>query len=204
MSRRHVIANCLFFLLFAMPNAAAPARSNEPFTSFRIIDKQLSLINGRSAALKPTNPRQGRMRDIREIGTALRRIRQRSRRLNALYQARHERFGAKVFRALDDKAGAASRALTSAQHARSDADSERAFGQFNKATIDLVLEFQAVSANYGANHCAARQWACCEPRKDPETNRGPAEGCQWTCVAKTRACTGFLGPQTPRGAPGPR
>ena len=139
-----------------------------------------------------------------EIRAAVGRVRLRGQRLDALYRARRERFGVKVFRALDRKALAASRSLTSVQQARSDTERGQALDQFSKATLDLVMEFQAVSSNYGANHCAAMQWACCEPKKDPETNRGPAEGCKWTCVAKPRACAGFVGPQTPRGASRPR
>jgi hypothetical protein len=194
----------LLLAVWAMPNAAAPVRSNEPFTSLRLIDRQLSVINGRSAALNPETARAKAVRDMREIQAAVERIRQRSQRLTSLYRTRHESFGVKMFGALDDKALALSHSLTAVQRARSDTERKRTLDQFHSATLHLVLQFQAVSSNYGANHCTEGQWACCEPKKDPETNRGPAEGCKWTCVAKPRACSGFVGPQTPRGAPRPR
>jgi hypothetical protein len=202
MTGRYALAGLLVFAAVA-PNAAAPARSNEPFTSFRLVDKQLSIINERTAALKPEAARVDRVRGTREIRAAIGRIRQRSERLAAHYRTRRERFGVKMFSALDHKALALSRSMTAVQRAPNDVERERNLDQFTKATLSLVLQFQAVSSNYGANHCAAGQWACCEPKKDPETNRGPAAGCKWTCVAKPRACSGFAGPRT-RGAPSPR
>ena len=103
-----------------------------------------------------------------------------------------------MFNALDKKAVSVSQVLTVLQRSDRQSDRDRAVAELNKATLDVVLQFQAISSNYGANHCEARQWACCEPKRDPETNRERTEGCKWTCVAKPRACVGFLGPQTLR------
>jgi len=202
---RRASAVIVIALAYAFAHASAgPPGSNEPFSSFRVIDKQLSLINERSPELKTATSQAGRSRAIHAIHSAIGRIRQRSQRLTSVYRARHERFGVKMFRVLDEKAVAVSRSLAAIQQARKPPDRDRALDRFNRATLNLVLQFQAVSANYGANHCAARQWACCEPKRDPETNRASADRCQWSCAATRQACGGFLGPETLRPPSRPR
>jgi hypothetical protein len=187
-------------LLFAsvLPAAsAAPARrSNEPFTSFRLMDKQLSKLDERAAIFKTQSAGARRNRNLRDMRSAIAAIRARATRLVHLYKARHDRFGVKMFSALERDAATASRALSKTQSAKTVAERKLAVDRFSAATLRLVLAYQAVSANYGANHCTPRQWACCEPKNDPETNKGPTAACKWACVPDKRSCSGFLGPQT--------
>lgn len=191
--RRHVAA-----LVFVAIAIAARAASSEPVTSLRVIDKQLSTIQVNLQQLK-TGTRAARARDIRRIRASVAQIHRRARLLKSSYRARHQRFGVKMFGDLEKKSLALSRALISFEHAHSAADRDRLLDRVSQATLPVVLQYQAISANIAANRCEARQWACCEPKANPETNRGAAQGCRWTCVSKPRSCVGFTGPQTPAG-----
>lgn len=174
------------------------AASNEPVTSLRVIDKQLSAITTNMDRLKAATTRAQRGRDIRRMRAAVLQIRHRARHLTVVYRARHQKFGIKMFRELDRKGLALSRSLTAFERAHTKAARDRMLDQLTRAALPVVLQYQAISANIAANHCEARQWACCEPKANPETNRGAAQGCRWTCVSKPRACVGFTGPQTPK------
>ena len=176
--------------------AATRPESNEPFASFRAVDKQLSLLDKCSATLKTEVPSPERNRCVHQMRLAIQRIRQRSSRLARLYRTRGETFGVKMFTELDRKALVLAKALDAVQREKIQPRRDRALDLFSKATLGVVLQFQAVSANYGANHCLPRQWACCEPKRDPETNRESVAECKWVCVEKSRACAGFLGPRT--------
>ena len=195
MTRCRAVVTIVLLMGWGVLLATAQGRSNEPFTSFRTIDKQLSLINARTAVLKDGS-RVERIRSMREVRPAVARIRQRSQRLASLYRSRHQRFGVKLFSALDERALTLSRALKAVQNAKNKAERAHALGQFDTASLHLILQFQAISANYGASHCGKGQWTCCEPRRDPETNREAAQECKWICVAKASACSGFTGPQS--------
>jgi hypothetical protein len=179
-------------------NASPARRSNEPFTSFRLIDKQLSKLNDRAATFKTQPAGAARNRDRSAIQTVLSAIRARAAGLVGIYKTRGDRFGAKLFSRIESDAIAASRDLSLTELAKTRAERKHALDRFSAATLKLVLDYQAVSANYGANHCSPRQWACCEPKNDPETNRGPTAACKWTCVPNRSSCSGFLGPQTLR------
>lgn len=192
---RCLISVLVLAFVFA-PNASA--LSNEPVTSLRLIDKQLSAINANMDRLKTSATRAERIRDIHRIRAAVRQIDRRAKILTSSYRKRHQRFGVKMFKELQRRSLVLSRTLTSFESASSKAARDRLFDQLTKATLPVVLQYQAISANIAANHCEARQWACCEPKSDPETNRGPAQSCRWSCVSKPRACVGFTGPQTPK------
>jgi len=204
MIRCWTIAACVCLAMALAQAASRPVRSNEPFTSLRVIDRQLSIVNREAPKLNSGTSGAERTRSVRRMRAALAQIRRRSERLASLYRGRGQRFGVKMFGELDRKARSAERSLISVQAARSSAERDRTAGDVTKSTLAVVLQFQAISANMGANRCESRQWACCEPKRNPETNRETAEGCTWTCVSKAKACTGFTGPQTPLGIPGPR
>jgi len=176
----------------------AYAASNEPVTSLRAIDKRLSIINAQMDHLRTAATRAQRNRDIRRIRAAVLQVRHRAIRLEASYRARHQRFGVKMFGHLQRTSRALSRSLTALERARSKKQRERLFNRCTNEALALVLQYQAITANIAANHCAAGQWACCEPKSNPETNRGPAEACRWACVSKRSACVGFTGARTPR------
>ena len=198
--KRHTAEFLLSILLlgtvFPLGNAAPVPRSNEPFSSFRIIDKQLSKLDERANTFRTQPAGAARNRSLREMRAAIGAIRARAARLVGIYKGRRDRFGVKMFSQLERDAIAASRDLSFTQQAKTRAERRRALDRFSAATLKLVLDYQAVSSNYGANHCSPRQWACCEPKKDPETNRGPTAACKWTCVPNRSSCSGFLGPQT--------
>lgn len=179
-------------VLLALATASLAA-SKEPFLSFRYIDRQLSVLNQGAAELKTNPNRLGRSRALRQMRLSARRIQQRSGTLKRLYRSRGSRYGVKTFTAMDRDAIAVERALDAVQHNKGGADAT-----LEKATLALVLRYQAVTSNYGANHCDTGQWACCEPRRDPETNRESGMGCRWMCAGKPRSCSGFLGPRTLR------
>ncbi len=177
-------------LIFAVALSAA-AQSKEPFTSFRFIDRELSILNDGSSRLKAQRKGDARTKDLRDMHMALLRIQQRCRTLEQLYRKRGERYGLKAFRGLSQQATAASRAIVAVQGNQPGAEEQLA-----NSTLALVMRYQALSSNYGENRCGRGQSACCEPKLDPETNKGPGEGCRWMCVSRARSCSGFLGPRT--------
>ena len=191
-----LLSTLSFVSVLPAANAAPPPRSNEPFSSFRFIDKQLSKLNERAVTFTTRSAGAARNRDLSAMRSAISAIRARSARLVGVYKARHDRFGVKMFSQLERDCIAVSRDLSLTQRAKTRAERRRALDRFSAATLKLVLDYQAVSSNYGANHCSPRQWACCEPKNDPETNRGPTAACKWTCVPNRSSCSGFLGPQT--------
>lgn len=195
MTRRSLLAVLLLALL-AM--AQASAASKEPVTSLRAIDKQLSTINAHLEHLRSADTGTERIRDIHRIRAAVLQIRHRAGRLKSSYRARHQRFGVKMFGELERKSLALARSLNAFERAHSADERNRIFNRCTDETLAVVLQYQAIAANLAGSHCAARQWACCEPKPNPETNRGPALGCRWACVSKPSACAGFTGPQTPR------
>lgn len=172
---------------------ASFAASTEPFASFRFIDQQLSVLNQKAAAFHSGADAKAQQLAEKEMLTALIRIRQRCRRLETLYRARRSRYGVRMFTALDRDAAAAERALNAVRHNRAAGKAD-----LEKATLALVLRYQSLSSNYGANHCEAGQWACCQPRRDPETNQQSGQGCRWMCVSRAQSCSGFVGPKTLR------
>jgi hypothetical protein len=182
-------------MVSALP-AAPKGAAKEPFTSFRIIDQQLSKLDARATSLKTQPADSLHFRDLRDMRAAIGVIHTRVARLVGIYKARGDRFGVKMFSAIATDADAVARALSKTQVAKTRVERKLAADRFSAAMLKLVLRYQAVSSNYGANHCSARQWSCCEPKNDPETNRGPAAACKWTCVPKRSSCSGFLGPQT--------
>lgn len=184
-------------LCVALAPLHVSAASNEPVTSLRAIDKQLSTLNVNVERLKSAVTQAQRSRDLRRIRAAVVQIQSRARRLTSTYRARRQRFGVKMFSDLERKTRALSRSLTELEQARTKAERDRLLDRLTKTALPVVLQYEAISANIAANHCKARQWACCEPKSNPETNRGPAQGCRWSCVSKPRACVGFTGPQTP-------
>lgn len=190
-------------LLVAVVVMQASAASHDPVPSLRVIDKQLSTINEQMEHLRSAATRAERRRDIRRIRIAVLQIRRRATRLTASYRARHQRFGVKMFGELERKSLALSRSLTALDRTRNKDERNRLLDRCTKEVLAVVLQYQAITANIAANHCQARQWACCEPKLNPETNRGPAQGCRWACVSKPSVCRGFIGPRTPPGMASP-
>lgn len=66
-----------------------------------------------------------------------------------------------------------------------------------KAVLDLVLQYQAVSGGYAAATCDAGAWSCGVPRKEPRNVGYPSLGVKWICVKRLAACHGILGPRSP-------
>ena len=200
MTRRPLISA---WILVSLAVLQAFAASKEPVTALRAMDKQLSTINAQMEQLRSAATRAERGRDIRRIRAAVLQIRRRASRLESLYRARHQPFGVKMFGELERKSVALSRSLTALEQARSKPSRNRLLDRCSEAVLSVVMQYQAISANLAGNRCEAGQWACCEPKPNPETNRGPAQGCRWACVSQPRSCVGFIGPQTPRGMVSP-
>ena len=178
-------------VLFAAMASTSFAASKEPFVSFRFFDRQLSALNQGAADVKASTDPYSRRRALHQMRLSALRIQRRSEHLERLYRARHSSYGVKTFAAIDRDAVAVERAIVAIQRKKPEADA-----RLEKATLALVLMYQSATSNYGANHCQAGQWACCEPKRDPETNRQSGQGCRWMCVSKTESCSGFLGPRT--------
>ena len=125
--RRSLIA---VLLAVAAAMLQASAASNEPVTSLRAIDKQLSTVNTQMDHLRSAATRAERTRDIRRTRAAVVKIRRRASRLAATYRARHQRFGVKMFGDLERKSMALSRSLAAFDRARNKEDRDRLLDVF--------------------------------------------------------------------------
>lgn len=189
--------------LAATPQSAqhnTKASSEEPFRSFRMLDAKLSLLTNQQDALKATfNPasssasRQteaaGRMNSTAaEIGSI-------ARRLERLYEGRHQRFGVQTFRLIRIKAQETQRDLSAVTKAQTGGALDLAIKRLDERVVSLVVQFQAVSGGYGAVRCSPDTWTCCQPKRSKDPLQSEEMACMWRCVPRADSCTGFLGPR---------
>ena len=74
---------------------------------------------------------------------------------------------------------------------------EREADAAGHSLLSLVLGFQAVSSDYGAVHCDEGEWACGQPKPQPDRPGYPKTAAKWVCVPRRQQCQGLLGPRTP-------
>jgi hypothetical protein len=174
------------------------ASSEEPFRSFRMLDAKLSLLTNQQDALKASSSvsRQteaaGRMNSTAaEIGSI-------ARRLERLYEGRHQRFGVQTFRLIRIKAQEIQRDLSAVTKAQMGGALDLAIKRLDERVVSLVVQFQAVSGGYGAVRCSPDTWTCCQPKRSKDPLQSEQMACMWGCVPRADRCTGFLGPRIRR------
>lgn len=206
------------FLFASLLHAASPTRSSttpgEPFTSFRVLDSQLSALdvqfhNIKSDAEKIEKMRSARERRraykqlrkskaLREIRSTAASIRMSTRALSSRERIRRSRYGRVAFRGLDRRAVAMKRSLRALATAKNATQTRARLEGISRSMIGLVLKYQAVSGGYGALRCGPGDWTCCHPKPLHAKGAPAMHGCRWVCVEKAARCrSGCLGPRTP-------
>ncbi|HYD16807.1 MAG TPA: hypothetical protein VEB03_02275 [Candidatus Nanoarchaeia archaeon] len=210
---------CVFVALFvcalAMCGAAQQrvldATANEPFNSFRLLDRQLSMLDRQLSATKQSllDARTGKVATVRErrnrqpwsaavqdVHKTVASITSAAARLRTMYNHRRQPFAIRAFGDLEHGARLLGNAVRELNAARNADESLRALEAAEKARVQLVLRYQAISGGYAAVHCNRDMWACCEPKNSSELKESP-QACSWSCVRAPSVCkAGFLGPQS--------
>ena len=177
----------------------------EPFHSFRILDGKMTLLAHRQDVLKSAfNPGQRRSHSKAVISwrVAARRrystaagIARIATELEGLYQARHQPFGAQVFKVLRVRAEELQRGVNAVIKAQTSSAAEHAAKGLDSRVVSLVVQFQAAAGGYGAVRCSPGAWTCCEPKRSKDLLQSELVACIWGCVRTSQTCTGFLGPR---------
>jgi hypothetical protein len=186
------------------------ASSGEPFRSFRMLDAKLSLLTNQQEALKAAfNPVQSpsgriaapsgrRTEPARSMNFTAAGIGSIARRLERLYEQRHQRFGVQTFRVIRIKAEEVQRAVSAVTRAETRGALDLAMKRLDERIVSLVVQFQAAAGGYGAVRCSPGAWTCCEPKRSKDQLQSEQIACMWECVPRADSCTGFLGPRIRR------
>jgi hypothetical protein len=193
---------------FSTTMAAAPkptpqktkASSEEPFRSFRMLDTKLSLLTNQQDALKAAfNPGSGsapsgrQTRAARSMNSTSAEIGSIARRLERLYEGRHQGFGVQTFRLMRVSAQEIQRDISAVTKAQTGGALDLAVKRLDERVVSVVVQFQAVSGEYGAVRCSPGAWTCCQPKRSKDPREQIA--CVWGCVPSADRCKGFLGPR---------
>jgi len=181
------------------------ASSEEPFRSFRMLDAKLSLLTNQQDALKAAfNPASGsassarRTEVARNMNSTAAEIGSIARRLERLYEGRHQRFGVRTFRLIRIKAQKVQRDLGAVTKAQTGGARDLATKRLDERVVSLIVHFEAVSGGYGAVRCSSGAWTCCQPKRSKDPLQSEQIACTWGCVPKADSCTGFVGPRIRR------
>jgi len=181
--------------------------SNEPFDSFRTLDRQLSKLDAqlkateslldraRTGATATTSGRRARSpwsNTARSIDKTLRSMLLTVNALQRRYAQKRRGFAKSLLSPLPGEVKKMRNDTRSLGRASTPADATRALEAMNASRLEFVLAFQAISGGYAGLRCARGQWSCCNQKAG-----GDQRGCTWSCVKKPRMCTsGFVGPRS--------
>ncbi len=193
------------FLVLVLHAAAASAaekkQADQPFAAFRALDERFTDLQAQVRAVEESlkadekelarsHPWRGPARKFRHD---LRSVERTAHRLRLYY--RHSRWGRRAFLALETKAKRMGREADALVRARAAPAARKASDALSREMLPLVVQFQSLTANYGALRCESGQTACCEPKKRESTEKGPQHECRWVCVESRKACrAGITGP----------
>jgi hypothetical protein len=196
-------------LLLCSANALCATRPSQAtrldvFDSFRALDAKFTTLDNQYHDLAKTIEKRSSTKANRNWLRLLRQMRGTTAKISGLgYRLYAEerksrrQFGSQMFLHLHRQAGMLRTRLTEANHASSNSERRRDSVRIQKAMLDLVLQYQAISGGYGALHCNAGAWSCGVPKRQPRTVGYPQLGTKWICVQHSQTCKGVLGPRTP-------
>jgi hypothetical protein len=180
------------------------AAAAEPFATFHLLDRQLSVLGQQSAALQKavSSPQLGNVKTTgrawrsasTRMGQTVATIENLALRMQRRY--RGKRFATRLFGRLRARAASVQSALKVVRSADSPAHAGPAASEVDKHIVVLGLQYNAITGGYAALHCAPGEWTCCEPKRQSEG--APADACRWICTRQAQRCRGFLGPRAAR------
>jgi hypothetical protein len=176
----------------------------EPFATFHLLDRQLTVLGRQSAALQKTvsSPQLGNVKTARpawrsaatRMGQTVAAIENLALRMRQRYRGKP--FGTRLFGRLRARAASVQSALKVVRSADSPAHAGPAVSEVDKRIVVLGLQYNAITGGYAALHCAPGEWTCCEPKRQSKAT--PADACRWICTTQAKRCRGFVGSRTAR------
>jgi hypothetical protein len=174
---------------------------SEPFATFHLLDRQLSILGQQSAALQKTvsSPQRGNLKTARpawssaarKMGQTVAAFKKLALRLQRRYRGKP--FATRLFGRLQARAASVQSALKMVKSADSPARARTAASEVDKRIVALDLQYNAITGGYAALHCAPDEWTCCDPKRQGEAP--PPDACRWLCTKQAQRCRGFVGPR---------
>ena len=171
---------------------------SEPFATFHLLDRQLSLLGRQSAVLQKTvsSPQPGNSKAAKtwrkaatDMGQTVNRIQKLAHSLQRRYRGKP--FARRLFGRLSARAASVQSVLRVVRSADSPVRASTAASKVDKRIVSLSLQYNAITGGYAALHCAPSEWTCCEPKRQGEASSPDA--CRWLCTKKAQRCRGFVG-----------
>ena len=171
---------------------------SEPFATFHLLDRQLSLLGRQSAVLQKTvsSPQPGNSKAAKtwrkaatDMGQTVNRIQKLAHSLQRRYRGKP--FARRLFGRLSARAASVQSVLRVVRSADSPVRASTAASKVDKRIVSLSLQYNAITGGYAALHCAPGEWTCCEPKRQGEASSPDA--CRWLCTKKAQRCRGFVG-----------
>ncbi len=175
----------------------------EPFASFHLLDRQLSVLGRQSAALQKTvrspqvasaNPGPAWRSAARHMGQTVAAIERLALRLRRRYRGKP--FATRLFGRLRTRATSVQSALKVVRSADSPGRAGPAALEVDNRIVALGLQYNAIIGGYAALQCTPGEWTCCEPKRQSGPAR--ADACRWTCRKQANRCRGFVGARAAR------
>jgi hypothetical protein len=175
----HLMIAALSTTLAATPQSTqhnTKASSEEPFCSFRMLDAKLSLLTNRQDVLKAAfNPASGsapsarRTEAVRSMYSTAAEIGSIARRLERLYEGRHQGFGVRTFRLIRIEAQTVQRDLGAVTKAQTGGAHELAMKHLDERVVSLVVHSKLYQADT-EQFVAPRVHGHAANRSDPKTH----------------------------------
>jgi hypothetical protein len=181
------------------PRVSKTHAGAEPFATFHLLDRQLSVLGQQSATLQKTvgslQPGSAKAdrptwrsaaRKMSQTVTAIEKL---ALRLQRRYRGKP--FGRRLFGRLHARAASVQSALRVVRSADNPARARAAAAEVDNRIVALGLQYNAITGGYAALHCARGEWTCCEPKRQGEASSPDA--CRWLCTQQAQRCRGFAG-----------
>lgn len=195
-----IVQSSIFAIMVVRGHAwASKSRvGGEPFATFRLLDRHLTVLSQQSAGLQKmlkSSPRHNSkaataMRstaaNMRGTATAIQNL---AVRLGRRYQSKP--FGRLLFSRLRARAIAVKRVLSLVRSADTPVHARTAASKLDERIVELDMQYNAITAGYAALRCTPGEWTCCEPRRQGDA--GQANACRWMCTRQAQHCRGFVG-----------
>ena len=186
-------------MLMDRPRVPKTHAGAEPFATFHLLDRQLSLLGRQSSVLQKTlsSPQDPNLKtakpawrnSAREMGQTIKAVEKLALRLQRRHRGRP--FARRLFSRLHARAASVESALRVVKSADSPARANTAALEVDKRIVALGMQYNAITGGYAALHCAPGEWTCCEPKRQGEA--APPDACRWLCTKQAQRCRGFVG-----------
>jgi hypothetical protein len=196
------IFTCDAFAFMVMDRTRVPKThaGAEPFATFHLLDRQLSVLGQQSATLQKTvnSPQPGSAKTARpawrstaqKMSQTVAAIEKLALRMQRRY--RRKQFATRLFGRLHARAASVQSALKIVRSADNPARARTAALEVDNRIVALGLQYNSITGGYAALHCAHGEWTCCEPKRQGEASSPDA--CRWLCTQQAQRCRGFVGP----------